>query len=211
MNRVGIGFVGAISLVEATKYANPNWSLYRTEWFKSINRAFRIHPTVLTLTGINVAVFAAWQYPPIRNTVSKYFTCSNISQFSAPKPYHFVGWLFSTCSHQSVIHLGCNMLAFQSFAPIILSQVDNYGFSEFFVTSAFLSSAASLLYKKRYGIVRSSVGLSGVLMAMLAFTALKYPHVKVNLMFIPIPFEIQSGMAAVVVMDVIGVIFRWQS
>ena len=207
MNRIAIGCIGALSIVEASK--SLNWSLYRTQWFKSINRTFRIHPTIITLTGINLAVFAARQAPILRHTMSKYFTCGVINPFSKPQPYHYVGWLFSTCSHQSLIHLGCNMLAFQSFAPILLSQVDTPQFAQFFICSAFLSSMASLLYKRHYRILNSSVGLSGVLMAMLAFTALKYPQVKVNLMFIPIPFEIGTGMAAIVGLDIMGVLFRW--
>ena len=207
MNRVVIGFAGTLAIIESTKHTN--YSLYRTKFVRETVKTFKRHPTLITLTGLNVLVFGLWQVPQMHSIMSKYFTCSLISKLSRPQFSHYTSWLLSTCSHQNLIHIGCNLMAFHSFAPIFLNTMDTPTFAQFFTGSAFLSSIASMMYKSRTNNFRPSVGLSGVLMGMLSYTALKYPHVKVNLMFIPIPFEIQSGMAAVACLDICGVLFRW--
>ena len=227
------GFIAALSTVELLAYLN--WGIYQLQWFKTIHKTIPIHPTILSLIGINLTVFAAWQVPIMHKPMSKYFMCGTITHSSKSHLHHYVSWLFSTCSHKDITHLVRNTLALQFLAPIMLSQLETphflrflfesayyqeetLHFARFFIGSAFFSKMASLLYKKHLKVLRQSLGLSGVLMAMLAFAALKYPERKVQFLFIPVPFELKTTLTITVAIDILGVLFdklnlslRWRS
>ena len=59
--------------------------------------------TVAAIIGINLGIWALWKVPPAWRLLNRYF----ISVAACPRPLSNVGAVFS---HQSLKHLGMNML-----------------------------------------------------------------------------------------------------
>jgi membrane associated rhomboid family serine protease len=162
------------------------------------------------IIGLNGVVFLAWQNPGWQQSMYRHFTHNLYS-----KPYTL---LTSAFSHNSFFHIFFNMSALSSFAPLYARVLKNdpAHFAAFYSSAAVWSGVVSHLYN-HYKVSRnpryptaSSLGASGAIWAVLSGCATLFPNLSVNLLFIPVPFELGDAITGLILLDVVGLARGWR-
>lgn len=154
----------------------------------------------------NVIVFGLWRIPSLRAVMLRHFASNPASQGVSV----YSSMFFSTFSHYSMFHLFANMYVLHSFS----SAVNSLGTEQFlalYLSAGVFSSFTSYAYKALTYSPGYSLGASGAIMAILAYTCAQYPDSKLSIMFIP-QWQFSAGSAIQVLMcvDLAGMIFRWK-
>lgn len=109
------------------------------------------------------------------------------------------------------MHLGFNMLALWSFAPLLHDKMGREQFLAFYITSGLMSSLGSHLFKYyRRNSVRS-LGASGALFAVAGACA-HIPGLYVSLIFLPfLSFPLKTALPVVMIFDFMGLLRKWST
>ncbi|KAJ7224287.1 hypothetical protein GGX14DRAFT_424973 [Mycena pura] len=184
------------------------------------------------ICAINGAVYLAWKVPRLSRFMLRNFQHHPLSGRSRTL-------LTSVFSHSSFMHLFFNCFALNGFgyaAGYYLTTQQNTGPSEllestsalhflaFFVSAGLFASLAShIVSVKAYDSVvralaksaprprlRASLGASGAIYSCVTLTALAYPDLHINILFVPVDIPIQYGVGGLMLLDMIGFIRGWR-
>jgi rhomboid-like protein len=125
----------------------------------------------------------------------------------------------SAFSHKDIMHLAFNQLAIFMFGTGVCNILGPELFLAFYLKAACVSSftsvaAAQLLVKSGFWgmdhLTRGSLGASGVAYALLGFSAIFQPEMRVGLIFIPfVSVPLKYVFPCVLAFDTFGVALRW--
>lgn len=151
------------------------------------------HPATLGLSLANLAVFLNSR----RLASSRHF----INSLFSPSP----SMTLACFNHAGFGHLAMNMLALNSFGPMVEERMGSAHFLAFYLSCGTVSSLASLMYKARMGITIPSVGASGAVCGVIGASA-HCPGVHVSPIFLPLSMPIEHAFPSLVAMDLIGLV-----
>lgn len=169
-------------------------------WWKSIPEKYR---TVYSIMACNTIIFCAWKMPTLKGFLGKWFLHSIHS--------HPITMLTSCFSHYNIMHLGFNMLALWSFAPLLHEKMGREQFLAFYITGGLMSSFGSHLFKLYRRDSIRSLGASGALFAV-AGACSHIPGLYVSIIFLPfLSLPLKMALPATMAIDAIGLIKRWST
>lgn len=158
--------------------------------------------TIYSLIAANSIVFIAWKIPAFSYHLNRYFIHSIYSP-----PVSMLGSIFS---HKSLMHLGFNMLALNSFGPYLHERMGREQFLAFYLSAGMSSSIMSHLYKTIRMCPTPSLGASGAIFGLVGACA-HYPELKVSLIFLPIhSIPINQALPIMMGADFLGMILDWR-
>jgi len=158
-----------------------------------------------SILAVNVAVFAMWRVPSLAPIMIKYFTCNpQISTKGLPM-------LLSAFSHQSALHLGCNMFALYSFMDPMVSTLGMEQTLGIYLSSAVITSFFSSVSKVATGRHGSSLGASGAICTVLGSFATLLPDARLQIMLLPFfSFSASMGIKGLMALDTAGILAGWK-
>jgi membrane associated rhomboid family serine protease len=181
---------------------------------KPRTRAERDEATMLTLVPIivtNIGVFLGWRYYP-----SVLYRIGAVLLPYNPTPAQLV---VSAFSHRELAHFAFNQLAIVMFGTPVCNTIGPELFLAFYLKAACVSSLASVavtqfLVKRGFWdmgrLTQGSLGASGVGYALLGFSAIVQPEMRVGLIFIPfVYFPLKYIFPCVLAFDTFGLALRW--
>jgi len=171
-------------------------------WWNSLTEGQKIFVPIL---ACNVAVFCAWRVPRLQT-----FMCR---MFSADPTQKAVCWpmLLSTFSHHSPLHLAANMFVLHSFCTGAVATLGKEQFLALYLSSGVFSSLTSHVYKVATSFPGRSLGASGAIMAILAYTCFVHPDIKLSIIFVPqFQFTGETAIKCLLLMDTVGMVMRWK-
>lgn len=158
--------------------------------------------TVYSIIAANSAIFLAWKIPAFSPYLNRYFLHSINS--------HPVSMLGSVFSHKSLMHLGFNMLALNSFGPFLHERMGREQFLAFYISAGMSSSIVSHLYKSLRWNFIPSLGASGAIFGLVGACA-HYPELKVSLILLPIhSIPISQALPVMMGVDALGMALNWK-
>lgn len=158
--------------------------------------------TVYSLIAANSAIFLAWKIPAFSPYLNRYF----LHSINSP-PISMLGSVFS---HKSLMHLGFNMLALNSFGPFLHERMGREQFLAFYISAGMSSSMMSHLYKSLRWDFIPSLGASGAIFGLVGACA-HYPELKVSLIFLPIhSIPISQALPVMMGVDALGMALNWK-
>lgn len=158
--------------------------------------------TVYSLIAVNSVIFLGWKIPAFSHYLNRHF----LHSINSP-PISMLGSVFS---HKSLMHLGFNMLALNSFGPFLHERMGREQFLAFYISAGMSSSMVSHLYKSlRWNFV-PSLGASGAIFGLVGGCA-HYPELKVSLIFLPIhSIPISQALPVMMGVDALGMALNWK-
>lgn len=162
--------------------------------------------TVIQIFALNALVYLAWRPLSFRPFMYKWFSNSFSSRaLLAPM-------LLSVFSHQHFFHFLLNMYVLNSFAEATQQKfLGGAQFLAFFLSAGLFGSLASLIEKSLSGRVVRSLGASGAVMGLLAYTCLMIPDSQLQIIFVPsFTFSASSAITALMAFDMLGLLLRWR-
>jgi len=162
--------------------------------------------TVFAIAGLNTLVFLAWRLPSAQRIMMKYFTGNPFGSASS------ISMLGSAFSHYSLIHLGVNMYVLSSFSTVVVDHLMGLEqFTAFYLSAAVVSSYVSYTHKMIAKNPAFSLGASGAILAVLAYTCCKIPDSRLSIVFVPwFDFSAATGLKAIIALDAIGILLKWK-
>ncbi|KAG5355625.1 Rhomboid protein 1 [Yarrowia sp. B02] len=160
---------------------------------------------ISSLIGINVAFFFLWK---TANPFIFRFMFENmlLKSGAAFRPGQLIGSAFS---HQEFWHLFCNMFVLYQFGIPVAMTMGSAWFMEMYMTSAVVSSLASLVVPTVLGRAIMSLGASGAIFSVLGIYCAAYPDATIGLFFIPLPFGAWYFFLGTIALNAGGLIGRW--
>lgn len=153
----------------------------------------------------NVLVFLAWRVPQFQGTMVRYFF-SNPTAKSNCWPM-----VLSAFSHYSALHIFANMYVLHSFSTGAVHMMGKEQFVGFYLAAAAISSLSSYICKVSLAKPGVSLGASGAIMAVLAYTCVKNPDSLLNVIFLPMfTFKAGTALKAIMALDTAGIIMGWK-
>uniref|UniRef100_A0A8D8ZUP4 rhomboid protease n=1 Tax=Cacopsylla melanoneura TaxID=428564 RepID=A0A8D8ZUP4_9HEMI len=180
----------------------PAWRKDLRHFWNSLHPGERLFAPILFLNGL---VFAAWSLPRLHLTMYRFFA-SNPQSKTLCSPM-----LLSTFSHQSIFHLLANMFVLHSFMPNAVQDMGKEQFVGFYLTAGVFASLLSYTHKILVCGSGLSLGASGAIMGVLAYTCVKHPDTELGILFVPyFRFSAESAIGGLVLLDTLGVLFKWK-
>ncbi|KAJ7043586.1 hypothetical protein C8F04DRAFT_1072638 [Mycena alexandri] len=184
------------------------------------------------ICAVNGAVFLAWRVPSLST-----FMITNFIHHPLSGKAHTL--LTSVFSHHGGFHLLFNSMALLSFGAAAgnflyarqaqlpsnpLESTSAYHFLAFFISAGVFASLGSHAIRVRMydAFVRTfpataarpringSLGASGAIYACVTLSALAFPDARVAPLFVPFSVPIQTGVGALMLLDVVGVLRGWR-
>jgi len=166
----------------------------------------------LGLIACNVGVHLVWGFSRAGGR-----TATNLKRFLDRNFMHFpfsgraFPLLGSTFSHVDWLHLGVNMVALWSFAPLMVSVLGPETFLAAYVSSGCITSLGGMLIHVAKNVHSPSCGASGALLSLFASSALLFPHAKFSIIFFPFAsFTGPQLLLAAICVDLCGVAMGWR-
>ena len=158
--------------------------------------------TIYLLIAANTLVYFSWKFPMFSNYMNRFFLHSIRSH-----PLSMIGSIFS---HKSLMHLGFNMLALNSFGVFLSEKMGREQFLAFYLSAGTFSSLASHVYKGLKFNFTPSLGASGAIFGVVGGCA-HFPELKVSLIFLPIhSVPINLALPAMMGVDALGMLMNWK-
>lgn len=158
--------------------------------------------TIYSLIASNTCVFLAWRIPAMSTFMNRYFLHSINSH-----PLSMIGSMFS---HKSLLHLGFNMLALNSFGTFLHDKMGREQFLAFYISAGTASSLMSHIYKSIRWNFTPSLGASGAIFGIVGGCA-HFPELKVSLIFLPIhSVPISQALPLMMGVDALGLLLNWK-
>lgn len=163
---------------------------------------------IWTVIGLNVGVFLLWRVPALQNFMVRNFS-------SSPFIGHSLTSMFlSAFSHQSGLHLFCNMYVFWSFSSISLHLLSREQMAAVFCSGAMISSLSSYISKVIASSKVPSLGASGALLTLIGIVCMEQPDSQLTIALIgdiiPFSFSASSGLKALIIFDTLGLFMGWK-
>lgn len=163
-------------------------------------------PTLSIGTASCILLWLLWQRQQAQIFLSRNFVCShrNVRQGR-----HYTT-LSSAVSHASFTHLLVNLVTFLSFGPQLarVFSTSKWKLWPLVVGAALFSSHTFLLLdRRRHG----CMGLSGVTLSFVAFSANLYPEREIGFLFLgvlPVRMPAKMAMRALLVWSVLGIVLK---
>eukprot|EP00041_Stephanoeca_diplocostata_P014013 m.251719 g.251719 ORF g.251719 m.251719 type:complete len:284 (-) comp19543_c0_seq6:486-1337(-) len=156
------------------------------------------------ITAVNVGVYAMWKVPRLQGMIRGTF----LHQPFSGKLRQLVG---CHVSHQSLPHLGFNMLALWSFGTPVAHMMGTEQFLGFALGAGMSSAFASQLHSVVTGCSIAGLGASGVLMGVIGVFAMTHPNATVYVPFLPfISGTALQALGCIVAVDVLGIALGWR-
>ena len=169
----------------------------------------RISPTLSVGSASCILIWLLWQIPQAQRYLQRYFVCSRYNVL------HGRQWttLTSAVSHASFTHLLVNLFAFLSFGPSLVQTLSssNWKLWPLVVGAALFSSNVFLVCSKRGG---GCMGLSGVTLAFLAFTARLHPKRELGVLLmgiVPVRMPAETMLYVLLAWSVAGTFVETKS
>ncbi|KAL1450212.1 hypothetical protein WDU94_002656, partial [Cyamophila willieti] len=156
----------------------PAWRKDLRKFWNSLHPGEHLFAPILFINGL---VFAAWAIPRLHLTMYRFFA-SNPQSKTLCSPM-----LLSTFSHQS-FRATCYVqyVCAASFMPInAVQDLGKEQFTGFYLTAGVFASLLSYTHKILSCSSGLSLGASGAIMSVLAYTCVKHPDTELGIMFIP--------------------------
>lgn len=158
-------------------------------------------PTLFYGTASSLAVFILWQIPPLSAILRSHFICSQYNL--RHKRYHTL--LTSMISHNSLSHVAMNLFGFFTFGksvePILAR--NDVSFSAYCLLAGIVANFFFLTIHPQ----GSCIGLSGVVLSLLALDARLHPSKEIGFVvrFIPVRLPAQYALTGLLVWSVVGI------
>ncbi|OAJ41519.1 hypothetical protein BDEG_25102 [Batrachochytrium dendrobatidis JEL423] len=161
-----------------------------------------------TLIACNLAVFFLWRLPPLGHFMNRNFVHHSHSR----RIYTMVTSAFS---QKGVAHLAFNMFALNSFfiSMHYLHPMTHQEAIAFYLSTAALSSLGSQVFMRlsKNTTMRSSLGSSGVVWAIVAFVAYQRPESQAGIIFIPgVEMPLGTLVSGFILLDLAGLLMKWK-
>uniref|UniRef100_A0A0M3HYP0 rhomboid protease n=1 Tax=Ascaris lumbricoides TaxID=6252 RepID=A0A0M3HYP0_ASCLU len=162
--------------------------------------------TSFYILAANTAIFLLWKVKTLEPFMWRWFTNSYASKALC------LPMILSAFSHSHWLHLGINMYVLYSFAGVSIDRFLGLDqFMAFYVTAASISSLTSLLHKCAIGSSVRALGASGAILAVLAYTCVRIPDARLQIVFVPaLNFSAQSAVIGLVLFDFAGLLLRFR-
>ncbi|KPI38993.1 Presenilins-associated rhomboid-like protein, mitochondrial [Cyphellophora attinorum] len=188
--------------------------LYAQYWTPP-RRANRVWPdvpltyaTIGALFLMNLAVLAAWRFPPLWKTLNKYF----IMTPGYPRVLSMIGCTFS---HQSPLHFLNNMAGLAIIGTALHEEVGRGNFLAIYLAGGAIASLGSFAHYARCGIfITSSLGASGSVCAVVAALLWLNADKKFTIIFAPdawkdwLSADGRTLTAAIVMWEIGSMVFK---
>lgn len=177
---------------------------------------------VVAITAINVAVFMAWRVPNLAPLMTKHFTYS--VEGLKQRRYHTL--LTSVFSHESLPHLGFNIMAFASMSSLVVQVMGASQFVAFYLGAGLFSSlggaAFAMMRSRLVGRIGGDLakqvssemastvhlGASGAVFAVFAVGASLFPERSFVFIFMPFyPISAGTLLPTLAALDCCGLIY----
>lgn len=171
-------------------------------YYKNPNRV-----QLLSIIGLNTAIFLMWRLPSNFRMMYKYFA-HNVSSGRVST------MLTSAFSHIEPWHFLFNMVAFYSFGLSAQNITGRDYFIPTIITGAVCSSLCYHLYSY-FGKRSFALGASGFVFTIVTLVALAYPDSQMLLFFV-VPVKMEYGLYGAIAFDIIGLtglytrLFGWR-
>ncbi|KAF6207449.1 hypothetical protein GE061_018692 [Apolygus lucorum] len=182
-------------------YKYGHWRNEANNWWNSLSEGQKVFYPICFL---NALVFLAWKVPSFQTTMARYFFSNPVAKNNC--------WpmVLSAFSHYSALHIFANMYVLHSFSTGAVLMMGKEQFVGFYMAAAAVSSLASYACKVALSKPGFSLGASGAIMAVLAYTCVKNPDSLLNIIFLPmITFKAGMALKAVMAFDAAGVVLGW--
>lgn len=154
--------------------------------YKQPSRKARLWPdlppaaaTVITLIGVNVAVFVLWRLPP-------FWTFMNRNFLVAPAYPHSMSMLAACFSHQSFTHLLSNVVPLWLIGTRLHDDIGRGPFLALYFSSAVIAAYIPMVvYVMRNFFGSSTLGASGVVTALIGASCVLHEGQNITLPFLP--------------------------
>jgi len=164
-----------------------------------------MQPVVLVLLAINAGVFGLW----LLLGESPFMLDNFLISWDALAAGRSWTLLTSEFSHVAFFHFFLNMVVLANFGPIVEYTIGSARFLGFYLTAAVVASLShagvSAFLLGEPGL--PALGASGAISGVVLLFAFLYPRARILLFFV-IPMPVMVGVAAVVGLDLAGLI--WQ-
>ncbi|KAI1286007.1 Presenilins-associated rhomboid-like protein, mitochondrial [Halotydeus destructor] len=186
---------------QAPKAPSDNFQQIRNEWRK-LKESDKLFAGLLLA---NLLVFGGWHVRSLTPTMFKYFVCS------ASRKNIFSSMTLTMFSHHSFIHLACNMFVLHSFIPPLMNYMGKEQFLAVYLSSGVVASFFSKFVKVLFRENGVSVGASGAILGVVAFTCLLHPDSQLSVLFLPfISLKAATALKGLMAVDAAGVLLRWR-
>ena len=172
------------------------------EFWNQLSEADKLYAPIL---AINLLVFALWKVPSLQIPMIRYFTGSpHLTNKGLPM-------LLSGFSHQSLIHLACNMFVLHSFMVPMVSNLGKEQFMGIYMSSCVITSFFSHMSKIASGRVGASLGASGAICTVLGIFCTLAPDAQLQIIFLPFfGFSASIGIKCLMALDTAGLVAGWK-
>eukprot|EP00053_Salpingoeca_punica_P014355 m.130421 g.130421 ORF g.130421 m.130421 type:complete len:302 (-) comp16433_c0_seq4:1026-1931(-) len=175
------------------------WEMLKFKWDT-------MHPMFKTLGAIvtaNVGVFLLWRVPAAHGFLTRYF-------LHQPWTGRSLQLLGSGFSHIGFGHLALNMVAMVSMAPSVYADLGHNNFLAFFTAAGVMSGLTSHVFHLLRRSTIPSLGASGIVYALFAYSAMKHPDERVFLLILPFfSFTMMQGLMGAALFDIVGAFSKW--
>jgi len=179
------------------------WRQELNSLWNSLNEGQRVF---VPICAANVAVFLMWRIPALAPFMMRYFTANPaVSNTGLPM-------ILSAFSHQSPLHLFCNMYVLNSFCGPVVQSLGKEQFVGLYFSSAVTSAFASHVAKVAFGRANGfSLGASGAICTVLGLFGTLAPDAQMQIILLPMfTFSAASAVKALIAFDTCGMIAGWQ-
>jgi len=197
------------TLISGHIFSNWNYSAPKYPDFRNkINTWVRQLPTSEKIAGttifVNFLVFAAWRSKSLKPVMTRYF----LSKPTKPK-IHLSPMILSCFSHISLLHFGLNMAALYSFSSFANSLLGSEQLVSLYLSAGVASSLVSMTHKLVSKTAFPSLGASGAVLGVVAYTCVVRPESGMLVFFIPLAAG--TALKAIMVFDCVGLIAKWRT
>jgi rhomboid-like protein len=170
------------------------------QWWQGLNDGEKM---TITMAAANLLVVGAWRVPVFHRTLLKYFLLVPVQ-----KPL-LSPMILSAFSHQSLFHWGCNMYVVYTFSRLIGDRLGKEQFAALYLSSAVCGSLFGLTHKVLAGVMGGSLGASGAVMGIIAYTCVTDPESRIAIMFLPfLNFSAGTALKGILAFDFLGMFYR---
>lgn len=165
---------------------------------------------IKVLIGINVLVFAAWQWAAYSNDL-EFMLYNFLVSWSHVQEGYYWTLITSVFSHNGLAHFLINMFVLASFGPITKQAMGGLRFLGFYLTAGLIASLSHCLVSKFLigQPEQPALGASGAIAGLVLVFALLFPKQKIYLFgIIPLP-ALFAGLAFVAI-DIWGLVEQTQ-
>ncbi|CAD6589753.1 MAG: hypothetical protein ASARMPREDX12_004015 [Alectoria sarmentosa] len=161
-------------------------AIFLAQSYKQPSRKARLWPnlppaaaTVLTIIGVNAAVFVLWRLPPFWKFLNRNFLV-------VPAYPHSMSMLAASFSHQSFAHLLSNIVPLWLVGTRLHDDIGRGPFLALYFSSAVLAAYIPMVvYVMKEFLGTSTLGASGVVTALLGASCVLHEGQNITIPFLP--------------------------